>query len=573
MPVQNSDIADAFNTIADLLSIKGDNPFRIRAYRQAALTMENLSKDARAMVANKEDLTELPAIGKDLAAKIAEMATTGKLKFLEKLEKSIPGNLSDFMKIQGLGPERVKAIYNKLKVKTFRELEAAAKAGKIRELAGFGEKTEKMIADGIMRVRQARRRMNIAAADGIAKSYIGYLKKVKGVEKIIAAGSYRRHKETVRDLDILVTCEDGLRAMNSFVKYEGVRKVISQGPTRSTVELGSGFHVDLRVVPDASYGAALQYFTGSLAHNIVLRKIAVGKKLKLNEYGLFKGRKTIAGRTEAEVYEKLGLRYIEPELRENTGEIEAARKDKLPALVALDDIRGDFHVHTNATDGHNSLAEMVEAAKKKGYEYVGITDHTKRVTVAHGLKVPELEKQLEEIDRLNAKLKGITILKSSEVDILEDGTLDLPDSVLKKLDLTVCSVHYNFNLPKEKQTERIIRAMDNPYFNILSHPTGRLIGTRDPYEVDMERIIKAAKERSCAMEINSYPDRLDLNDTHCRLAKDVGVKVAISTDSHNTGGLDFMRFGVWQARRGWLGPGDVINTRSLKEVRKLLKRK
>jgi DNA polymerase (family 10) len=392
------------------------------------------------------------------------------------------------------------------------------------------------------------------------------------VKQVIVAGSYRRRKETVGDLDILVTCEKGSPVMKGFVEYDEVDAVISRGTTRSTVSLRSGLQVDLRVVAEASYGAALYYFTGSKAHNIAVRTIAVKKKLKINEYGVFKGKRRVAGRTEKEVFKAVGLRYIEPELRENRGEIEAAQKNRLPHLVSVSDIRGDLHVHTKATDGHHSLQEMAEAAKKLGYAYLAITDHSKHLSVAHGMDEARLRRQLHAIDRLNAKLKGIRVLKGVEVDILEDGTLDIRDSVLKQLDLTVGAIHGGFGLSRSKQTERAIRAMDNPYFNLLAHPTGRLINQRGAYELDMERVMEAALERGCYLELNGHPDRLDLNDVQCRMAKDMGLKLAISTDAHATSNLQYMRFGVDQGRRGWLEPTDVLNTRPWRELKRLLAR-
>jgi DNA polymerase (family 10) len=360
--------------------------------------------------------------------------------------------------------------------------------------------------------------------------------------------------------------------MRGFVEYDEVDAIISRGTTRGTVLLRSGLQVDLRVVAQVSYGAALYYFTGSKAHNIAVRMIAVKKKLKINEYGVFKGKRRIAGRTEKEVFKAVGLCYVEPELRENRGEIEAARKNRLPGLVAVTDIRGDLHAHTNATDGHHSLRQMAEAAKKLGYAYLAITDHSKRIVIAHGMDERRLRRQLDAIDRLNERLKGIRVLKGIEVDILKDGKLDMSDSVLKQLDLTVCAVHSGFRLSREKQTERVIRAMDNPHFNILAHPTGRLINQRPAYEIDMERVMDAALERGCYLELNAQPDRLDLNDVHCRMAKEMGLKLAISTDAHATSNLENMRFGVDQGRRGWLEPEDVLNTRSWRELERLLAR-
>ena len=387
------------------------------------------------------------------------------------------------------------------------------------------------------------------------------------------AGSYRRRRETVGDLDIVVAAEPSRPVMQRFVGYEDVAEVVEQGTTRSTIRLRNGLQVDLRVVPEASYGAALCYFTGSKAHNIALRQIAIDHGLKLNEYGLFKGTRRLAGRTEEELYQRLGLPLPPPELREDQGEIDAARGGKLPSLVAIDDIRGDLHVHTTATDGRASLRDMAQAARARHYRYIAITDHSRRVAMAHGLDPKRLARQIDEIDQLNDELSEITVLKSIEVDILEDGSLDLPDSVLRRLDLVVGAIHSHLDFPQGKQTERLLRAMDNRYLNIIAHPTGRLINERTASAVDMERVMRGAVARGCYLEVNAQPDRLDLTDVHCRLAKQLGLKVAISTDAHATVELDFMRFGVDQARRGWLEPEDVLNTRPLSELRTILRQR
>jgi DNA polymerase (family 10) len=573
MPVHNSDIAEIFNTMADLLDIEGANQFRVRAYRNAARTIGGFSQSAADMVERGEDLTALPDIGKDLAGKIKEIVETGDLGALQKLERRTPSELSSLMKIAGLGPKRVKVLYQELGITTLEGLKKAAESGKIRELEGFGEKTEEAIIEEIEHKGAEKGRIKLIIAEQIADPLVHYLQAVEGVKEVVVAGSYRRRKETVGDLDILVTCKKGSEVMERFVNYEDVKKVISEGKTRSTVQLRTGLQIDVRVVPQVSYGAALHYFTGSQAHNIAVRKMGVKKKLKINEYGVFRGEDRVAGKNEQEVYEQVDLPYIEPELRENWGEIEAAQQDKLPSLVTLKDIRGDLHTHTKETDGHHTLEEMAAAARDRGYVYLAITDHSRRLTMVHGLNPKRLSKQIEAIDRLNEKMDDIFVLKAIEVDILEDGSLDLPDEILKELDLTVCSVHYKFNLSRKKQTERIMRAMDNPFFHILAHPSGRLINEREPYEVDIERLMEAAKERGCILELNAHPDRLDLTDRDCKMAKEMGVKVAISTDAHRTTDLDFMRFGVGQARRGWLEPDDVINTQSRTQLMKLLQKK
>lgn len=567
MPVHNSDIARIFNEVADLLDIQGANQFRIRAYRSAAHTVLDLPRNAADMIREGEDLSTLPGIGKDLAGKIETIVKTGTLPLLEELGRETPRELSELMSVSGLGPKRIRMIHEKLGIKTLEGLGKAAEDHKIRDLAGFGEKTEASILEDISRVRQRGRRIRLPLADEIAGSYLAHLKQDKGVKELTVAGSYRRRKETVGDLDILASVERGSSLMDRFVSYENVEKVVSRGSTKSTVLLRSGVQVDLRVVPLAGYGAALHYFTGSKDHNIAIRKMGVRKNLRISEYGVFRGAKRIAGRTEKEVFGQVGLPFIPPELRENRGEIDAARTGRLPKLIELEDIRGDLHAHTKRTDGKNSLEEMAEGARRRGYDYLAITEHSRHVTVARGLDRKALAGQIREIEKLNGRLKGFTVLKGIEVDILEDGSLDLPDEILRELDVVVCSIHYRFNLPGNKQTERVLRAMDNPFFHILAHPSGRLIGERDPYEIDMDRVLAHAAQNGCFLEVNAHPDRLDLTDIQCQEAKERGVKLAISTDAHSVRHLDYMRYGVGQARRGWIEPGDVINTRSLADLK------
>lgn len=566
MPIHNSDVASTFNQIADLLSIKGANQFRIRAYRDAARTVGELSKDLTGMVRAGDDLTGIQGIGKDLAAKIKELVQTGTLGYLDELKAEVPVDLIELLKISGLGPRKVAAVHEKLGVNTLGELKEAARNRKIRELEGFGPKTEQNISEEI-------KRLKLMVADEIALPLCDYLKKIDGVKEVEIAGSYRRRQETVGDLDILVTHRKGAEVMAAFVAYDEVQKIVLQGRTRTTVLLKSGVQVDLRAVAQASYGAALHYFTGSKAHNIAVRKMGVKKHLKINEYGVFKGKKRVAGRSEEEVYRQVGLPYIPPELRENRGEIEAARNGELPALIEPEDIRGDLHAHTRRTDGHATLEEMARAAAELGYEYLAITEHSKQVTVAGGLTADELRDHLREIERVNEKLGEPLLLKGVEVDILEDGSLDLDDDILQELDFTVCSIHSRFNLSREKQTERIIRAMDNPFFRILGHPSGRLINERPPYEVDLEKVIRAAAEKNRFLELNAHPDRLDLSDVYLKLARELGVKIAVSTDAHSVESLHFMRFGVWQARRGWLEAEDVLNTRPWRELKKIFNRR
>ncbi|MGD9851715.1 MAG: DNA polymerase/3'-5' exonuclease PolX [Nitrospirales bacterium] len=572
MALHNSQIAEAFSRLAKLLEIQGANPFRIRAYRKAAQTIEGLPHSVASMVAEEADLSMLPGIGKDLAAKIQEMVETGHLSILDQVSSQIPGQMAELTKIPGLGPKRVKTLYDKLGIQDLKGLASVARTGAIRELHGFGKKIEEKILAETDRHSIGEKRIKLQTAEEFGEPLLAYLKDIKGVKDAIIAGSYRRRKDTIGDLDILVTCQDGKTIMDRFVDYNEVETVVSKGKTRATVLLRSGLQVDLRVVPKESYGAALLYFTGSKAHNIAVRSLAIKKGLKINEYGVFRGDKTVAGRTEEDVYGQVGLPYIVPELRENWGEVEAGLRDDLPRLITLEDIRGDLHAHSKASDGQFSIKDMALAAQQKGYQYLAICDHSQRVTIAHGLNAKRLAAQIKEIDRLNKQFTRFTILKGAEVDILENGSLDFPKEILAQLDVTVCAVHHQLNLSRQKQTERIIRAMDNPYFNILAHPTGRLLNKRDPYDLDMEQIMAAALERGCFLEVNAQPVRLDLNDLHCKMAKDMRVKVAISTDAHRTTDLDFMRFGLGQARRGWMEPRNILNTANLQEFKRQLRR-
>ena len=568
MPVQNAEIVAMFDQTADLLEIKGENQFRVRAYHRAARTIEGLPQSVRNLLSAEKDLTELPGIGKDLAGKIADIVKTGHFKLLEQLKKILPGQLGDMAALPGLGPKRVKLLYDKLKVRTLDDLRRAIKTGRLHELRGFGPTIEKKLA-GALEKPMAIKRFKLAVAEAEAEALVGFL---RDGGRVVVAGSYRRRRDTVGDLDILVTTKQGPAVGAKLTRYENVAEVLAHGPTRTTVVLRSGLQVDVRAVPEQSYGAALLYFTGSKAHNIALRGLANEHDWKLNEYGLFSGKRRIAGATEEEVYKKLGLAYIPPELREERGEITLAKANQLPRLVTVADMRGDLHVHSDWTDGTAKIEEMAAAAQACGYKYMALTDHSRRLAMAHGLDPARVSRQVREIDKLNAKLKGFTILKGIEVDILKDGRLDLPDSTLSQLDVVIASVHSFFDLPREAQTDRVVRALKNRNVSILGHPTGRLIGEREPYDIDMDRVMSAAHELGCYLEINAEPDRLDLNDIHAHAAKTKGVKVAVSTDAHSVNAFQYMRFGIDQARRGWLTADDVINTRSLAELRKLLKR-
>jgi DNA polymerase (family 10) len=572
MIMSNVEIASVFNQLADLLEIKGENTFKIRAYRNAARTIENLGTDLRKMVEEGIDISQIPTIGEHIALKIAEIIKTGKLAKLEYLKRSFPPHLLDLLKVEGIGPKRAKALYQELNISSLDGLKKAAEKHQISTLKGFSEKLEKKILKGTILAKKVGKRFMYSVAEPYADALEAYLKNFKGALHVTVAGSFRRRKETVGDLDILATSSHPALLIDYFVKYPDIKEIISKGDTRSTVILNNDMQVDLRCVQEESYGAVLHYFTGSKSHNIAIRIMARDRGMKVNEYGIFRGAKKIAGLTEEEMYRTVGLDYIEPELRESRGEHRAAKAGKLPKLITEEEIRGDLHMHSIYSDGHNTVLEMAEAAKKRGYTYIALTDHSKHLTIVHGLDEKRLREQIEEIDRINETLKGITILKSIEVDILEDGALALPDSVLKELDLVVGAVHDKFGLPRKKQTERILKAMDNPCFNILAHPTGRLIGEREAYKVNMKQLFEGVKERGCFLEINAQPKRLDLNDVYTQRAKETGVQFAISTDAHNTASLHYMKYGIYQARRGWLEKEDVINTLTLEELKKALQR-
>lgn len=572
MPIHNADIAAIFEEIADLLEIAGENPFRIRAYRNGARAVQNLGRDAAEMVAAGDDLTKLPGIGDHLAAKIVEIVATGRCQALEKLRKSTPPGLAEMLRLPGLGPKRVSALYRELDVHTLNQLKRAAHDGRIAQLPGFGEKTQARLLGALTTQAEQPQRYKLTYAAQYAEPLAATLRAVPGVTHVVIAGSYRRACDTVGDIDLLVCTTQPESAIAAFLAYDEVRDVTAQGPTRVTVVLRNALQVDLRVVPPESFGAALYYFTGSRAHNIAMRRRGQQRKLKINEYGVFRGAKRIAGETEESVFAAVGLPWIAPELRENQGEIAAAEQGLLPALVELADLRGDLHAHTNATDGHATLQEMAHAAKARGLSYLAITEHSKHLKIAHGLTATGLLQQIDEIDRLNAELKGMTLLKGIEVDILEDGTLDLPDDVLARLDLVIGAVHSQFHLSRAKQTTRILRAMDHPHFSLLAHPSGRLLDQREPYDVDMPRVIHHAKQRGCFLELNAHPERLDLTDVYCRMAREEGVLIAINSDAHSVTDFDNLKYGVGQARRGWLTAQDVLNTRSLRELRPLLRK-
>lgn len=572
MPVTNIEISAMLTKLADLLEIEGDNPFRVRAYRNAARLVETLPHSVADMVSSGRDLSELPGIGEALANKMKEMVETGHLGALDKEARHIPAALSDLLEVPGLGPKRVHLIYEQFHVSTMQDLEKIAKSGRLRTLHGFGEKTEALVLKHLTAHSGVEKRHLLSTAEQLVHPILTAVAHAPGVTQYSLAGSFRRRSETVGDVDILVAAESGPAVATIFTSHEDVAEVLARGDTKSSVILRSGLQVDLRIVPENSFGAALHYFTGSKTHNIAIRTRGVKAGLKINEYGVFRGGDRIGGTTEAEVFAAVGLPWIDPELRENRGEIAAAEQGQLPRLITIGDIRGDLHSHTTATDGQDTLETMAEAAHLKGYQYLAITDHSKRLTMANGLNATRLAHQIRDIDRLNARMKGFRLLKAVEVDILEDGSLDLSDDILKELDLVVASIHSRMSLTREKQTLRLINAMDNPFVSILAHPTGRLINDRAPMDIDMEQLVAAARERRCALELNAQPARLDLTDLHCRMAREAGVLVAISTDAHNAVGLDAMPYGIGQARRGWLQAENVLNTLPLAALLKAVHR-
>ncbi len=572
MSIHNYKIAEIFYKIADLLEIEGANVFRVRAYREAGHTIEGYPKRINKMVKSGEPLENIPGIGKDLAKKIIEVVETGNLQFYEKLRSRTPESLLKLLNISGLGPKRVKQLYEELDITNIEELRSGLLSGDLAELDGFGEKTVKKLLEGLKSASLQDERTRFDIAEKLTDSLTGFLKEIKTVQKVTVAGSYRRRKETVGDLDIIAVSNEGKFVSEAFASYDTVDEVLSKGETKASIKLTSGLQVDLRIVANESYGAALLYFTGAKEHNIHLRKIASDNRFNVNEYGVFKEDQYILGQHEEDIYTHFDMAYIEPELRKDTGEIEAALNKTLPKLVSLKDIRGDLQMHTVKSDGEQTLSEMAQAAEEIGYEYIAITDHTSYIGVTQGLSEENISDYLQEIEDFNSQNHGVHILKGIEVDIYEDGRLDLPNEALKEMDIVLGSVHSHFNLSKTEQTKRLIRAMDNPHFNILVHPTTRRIGSRDPIALDIERIMKAALERECYLEINANPERLDIWDRHIRLAGDLGLKLAISTDAHRQTGLSNMKFGVFQARRGWAEKSQILNTRSLSELFSLLKR-
>jgi len=570
--MKNFEVAFIFNDIADILEIKGENPFKIRAYRKAAHTLENLPIEIEELV-KESRLQEIDGIGKALEKKIHEIISTGTCRYYEALKKDFPRGLVEMLKIPGLGAKKIKVIYDNLGISSIEELERAAKTHKIRELPGMGVKTEQSILKGIQTLKGQGERVQLAIALPVANRIVEILSSMMDVYKVSIAGSLRRKRETVKDIDIVVATETPETVVEDFLKLPIISRVLAKGLTKVSVMLNMGIQVDLRLIKPNEFYSALQHFTGSKEHNAKIRSLALKMGYKLNEYGIFEkeGEGVFLPKSEEELYSKLGMPYIIPELREDRGEIEKALEGCLPDVVKLEDMRGDLHVHSNFSDGVSSIEEMAEKARELGYEYIAITDHSKSLKIARGLDESRLKEQLELIDSINQKVKDIRILKGIEVDILPDGNLDLDDDILKKLDVVIASIHSGFKQDQKSLTSRIVNACYNPYVKIIAHPTGRLIGRREPYNVDMDKVLEAAAQTGTVLEINSSPDRLDLNDLYSKRAVEMGIKIAINTDAHSSEALRDIMYGIWVARRGWLTADNVINTFSLEKLLKFLK--
>ena len=572
MGIHNADVAEAFEEIGDLLAIEGENPFRIRAYRRAAQVVRSLPREL-AEIHDPEEYDAIPGIGRDLAGKINELVETGRLKALERLRRSVPPGARELLSLPGMGPVRVRALMTGLKVENRADLERALAAGRVATVRGFGPVLQSRLRAALAAqpAPGASTRLPLSIAAQYAEPLRRYLSALPDVSQVEIAGSYRRGRDTVGDLDVLVCAPSGAEVFGSLKRYADLRELSASGTTKASGVLRNGLRVDLRVVPPASFGAALHYFTGSKDHNIHTRRLAQERGWKLSEYGLFRGSRRVAGETEEGVYRALGLAFIPPELREERGEIEAAARNALPTLLERVDLKGDLHAHTDASDGHDSLERMAAAARAQGLSYLAITDHAKHLGIVRGLDADRLAHQAEAIDALNEKLRDLTLLKGTEVDILEDGRLALPDAALEKLEVVVIAIHGHFELSEAKQTTRILRALEHPRVSILAHPSGRLLGEREPYAFDFERLLDAVRERGCFLEVNGQPSRLDLDDVHIKAAVDRGVRLSIASDAHSADQLANLEGGVRQARRGWARKEDVLNALPLGELRKALR--
>lgn len=568
----NAEIAQAFEDIANLLEIKGDNPFRIRAYHNVARTVTGLPSEASELIARGDDLTDFPGIGADLAEQIAILAAKGTNDTLDALRKRFPPGLTDLLRLPSLGPKRVAMLYRKLRVSDLAGLRAAIAAGKVTKLAGFGDKLDASLSGAVAPAEAPSRRYTLAEAAAEAEPIAALLRKVPGVERVEIAGSYRRGRADVGDVDILAVAAKSGDAIARFAGYERAEVVLAEGKTRAAIRLKGGLQVDLRVVERAAFGAALYYFTGSKAHNIAVRAIAVRKELKVNEYGIFRGAKRVAGETEESVFAAVDLPYIPPELREDSGEIDAARKGRLPTLVEAGNIRGDLHCRSDASDGRDTLEALVAAARKQKLGYIGIADPCRRIASANRLDLVGLARQGEAIDRINAAQKDVLVLKGVEAAIREDGSLDLPDEALTGLDFVLGAVTEQLALPAETQTKRLLRALEAKRFSILAHPLNRVFPQRGAMAFDIARVIAAAKARGCFLEVNGRPERLDLDDVHCRAAKEAGVRMALGSDARSGAEFANLRWSLLTARRGWLEKADVLNTLGAEDVRAALRK-
>jgi DNA polymerase (family 10) len=604
--MENLDVARVLTTLADLLEIQGANPFRIRAYRNAVNTINSLSRPLAAMVEAGQDLTELPDVGTSVATHIVELLETGRITRLEEVSAEIPITLVELVRLDGVGPKKAKKLFDELEVRTVDDLARCLEEGTVQKLGGFGVRSAEKIRRAIESHRQRTGRFQIDEVEKLIAGLLEHMRAMPGVGRIEVAGSLRRRKETIGDVDVLAEHEgDGTAVVDHFVAFDGASRVLGAGGTKGSIVLHSGLQVDLRVIPKRSFGAALQYFTGSKEHNVAIRSRAVRKGLRVNEWGVFRvpdepdegaeptgeaprpggpdgharpagpdgHGERLAGEDEEGVYAALGMRWMPPELRENRGEVEAAISGDLPELVTIDGIRGDLQMHSTWSDGKTSIEEMALACRDRGYEYLAITDHSQAMAMVQGLTPERAREQWREIDEVRGRVPDIQILRSVEIDILKDGTLDMPDDILEELDLVVISVHSFMELSKREMTERVLKAMMHPRVDILAHPTGRRINRRESFELDVEAVLEAAAELSVAVELNANPNRLDLHDVHVHRAKELGVPVVISTDAHSPRGLAHMRFGVDQARRGWLQASDVLNTKSAAELRAWLGRR
>ncbi len=579
--MDNLDIARELDTLADLLEIQGANPFRIRAYRNAVNTVRSSSRSLADMVEAGEDLTELPDIGEKVADHIVELLRRGTIDRMEEVTREFPRSLAELVRLEGLGPKKVRKVFEELGVSTVDELADALDAGRVETLEGFGKKSAEKLRAAIEDHRKHTGRFQIHEAEKLVAGVLEHMADAPGVGRFEVAGSLRRRKETIGDVDLLAEHDgDGTSVVEHFVSYPGAQRVLGSGSTKGSIVLHSGLQVDLRVIPSESFGAALLYFTGSKEHNVALRTRAVRDGMRVNEWGVYRvdERKAealdvgdrdfgtrVAGDTEEDVYDALGLPWIPPELRENRGEIAAALEGELPELVTLKDIRGDLQMHSTWSDGRASLEDMARACLERGYRYMAVTDHSQAMAMVGGLTPERARAQWEEVDEVRERVPEILLLRSAEVDILKDGSLDLPDDILEELDLVLVSVHSFMDQDRKTMTERVLRAVRHPCVDILAHPTGRIINRREPFELDVEEVLHAAAEAGVAVELNANPNRLDLDDVHVHRAKELGVPVVISTDAHGPEGLDDMRFGVAQARRGWLAPSDVLTARSREE--------